>query len=355
MATILERCQALWSRLQSGPATYPTALSIDADRVADGAPAPTLTRDASYLAVRLNQLRLASGRSWWVKVQPMAFVVVELSYDGEPLAVPMVVGPSMIERYGQPVPQGMLFEDTVVAGLHPYKGGRIAITTVLYEVPATNEAKRLLGLVERAAGLFPAGTQLGTYLKVANVVLDGLEDVLGLDDVKPVTGRRHELAPDLGDSLGTGLYVLTDAEVKPRDLWVKDRRLQLRDAESGGFYDLPASDYLLYSLVSVPERNDIDQLAFHPTLREAEKLAHSDASVDGWNRAKAMMTTGFVQVIDSPDLTPPQGDALRATYRDRLKALHEEALADAKMGGEEQADTRRAAALSDAASLLELD
>jgi len=67
----------------------------------------------------------------------MVFVSSELSYDSAEIAVPFVVGPSMIK--GQQTPVGMVFSDTRVAGIHPYRGGRLIVTVILYSV-VRNEA-----------------------------------------------------------------------------------------------------------------------------------------------------------------------------------------------------------------------
>ncbi len=138
MPSIGERLKSIVGWMKEGPTAYPTAIAIPSSRVVDGGPPPELARDASYLTVKLNQLRLASGRKWWVEVEPMALVVTELTYDGGAIAIPFVVGPSMIKQYGHDAPKGMLFDDTTVAGPYPYKGGRIALTTILYEeTPST--------------------------------------------------------------------------------------------------------------------------------------------------------------------------------------------------------------------------
>ena len=40
---------------------------------------------------------------------------------------------------GQQTPVGMVFSDTRVAGIHPYRGGRLIVTVILYSV-VRNEA-----------------------------------------------------------------------------------------------------------------------------------------------------------------------------------------------------------------------
>jgi hypothetical protein len=352
MGSIVERCQRLLNWSASGSASYSTALLIPPERAVDSGAPPTLDVDA-YFAVRLNQMSLSSGRKWWVDVDPMALMVSEFIYDGQHTAAPFVVGPSLIEKHGQPIPHGMRFDDTIVAGLHPYCGGKLSLTAVLYELPRASHARALLQLVETAGSVFTAATNLGAYLKVADVVLDGVEAVLGIDGVRPVAGRRHEIAPDLGDDLGSGYFALVSSEVASGDLWVSQKRLAQREASTGKLSDLTGADFLLYSMRSTRERTDLSPLPFQATATQALNLAAADASDEGWKRAKATLTASFLQIIDSPDLTTDQGDSLRTHLRERIKALHEEARQTANLGAAPQ-DAHRAAALADATSLLDL-
>ncbi len=202
--------------------------------------------------------------------------------------------------------------------------------------------------------MIPAATSVAMYLKVAEVVLDGVEGLLGLNGVRPVTGRRHELDPDFADDLGSGYFAVVNQELDPTEIGVHQRRLVRRDPTTGDYPEVEDTDHLLYRLQTSSVRGDVQALPFYGLIREAEKVARSDASDDGWKRAKALMTAGFSQIVDSPDLTRPHGDALREEYRERLKALRVEALADADMSGDD-VDARRAAAMAQVADTLDLD
>lgn len=351
--SIGDRIRKLLGWMREGPAQYPTAVAIPADRVVGPSTPPTLDRDERYFAVRLNQMRLSSGREWWVHVEPMALVVTEFLYDGDEASIPFVVGPTMIKKHANKVPEGMLFEDTLVAGPHPYKGGRIAITTILYQVPTTNEARRLLALVEGIGGVAAAATNLATYLKVADVLLDGVEGVLNLDGVEPVAGRRHELDPDLEDDLGSGFFTVADSDLAPARLWVRDKKLAREDGGPEILVDVDGADLLLYRLHTMAQRSDVERLPFHDGVREALDVAQSDATDAGWSRAKALMSAAFGHIAASPDLITPHGDALRVTYRDRIKALHDEAVANANLGPA-SAPTPLKNALREAAEVLDL-
>ena len=171
--------------------------------------------------------------------------------------------------------------------------------------------------------------------------------------MRPVAGRRHEIAPDLGDDLGSGYFALISDDVDARDLWVRQRRLAQREATTGELFELTGADFLLYSLRSTTDRTDLDPLPFQAMATQALKLAAADASDEGWKRAKAMLATSFLEIIDSPDLTVAQGDRLRVALRERIKALRQEALESADMG-EAAREPRRAMALADVSGVLDL-
>ena len=84
MPSILERSRELLDWARSGPASYPTAVRIPANRIVGPAPQPRLRSDASYFAVTMHQMRMSKGRRWWVDVDPMVLFVSEFDYDGKP-------------------------------------------------------------------------------------------------------------------------------------------------------------------------------------------------------------------------------------------------------------------------------
>ena len=54
----------------------------------------------------------------------MVFVVSEFVSDKRVETLPYVVGSSMIEQFGQQLPEGMIFADTKVAGCIPTRAAR---------------------------------------------------------------------------------------------------------------------------------------------------------------------------------------------------------------------------------------
>ena len=73
----------------------------------------------------------------------------------------------------------MVFENTPVSGLHPYQGGSLSLTFVLYRVRRQNNADRLLRVLEGLSSAVDPSHTLSMYIRIANAVMDGIEVLLG--------------------------------------------------------------------------------------------------------------------------------------------------------------------------------
>lgn len=257
MKTLAERCKNLWKSTRKTPARIPSRAAIDHDHVDEGGKLGIAFQpNEHYFQVRVNELYLTYSRQWFRTYDPMVLVVSEFIYHKKEEAVPFVVGPMMMQKIGQKMPAGMVFSDTRVAGLHPYRGGRLALTVVLYRVLGKDYLRKLLRIVESAANVLDFSTAVSTYVKVADVVLDGVEALLELGDTDPLIGLRKEFDPDAGEVLEPGYFALIDmdeSELNTDELWVRDSRLvygkSLADAKP--FRD---ADYVLYSIAQTLER-----------------------------------------------------------------------------------------------------
>src|SRR5436309_885560 len=79
-------------------------------------------------------------------------------------------------------------------------------------------------------GPFKAGEQ---YIKVADVVLGGVETLLGLATTKPLVALRREFDPDGQDVFEPGYFALihkSENEVAADRLWVRGNRLVQGDS-----------------------------------------------------------------------------------------------------------------------------
>ena len=333
---LVDRFRSLFDAARAARATLPTRVAIPPAQVDDvarlGAP---LARGAQYFQVRLNEMFLSHARRWFVEYEPMVFVGSEFIYDRAETAVPVVVGPSLLDRFGkQDVPAGMVFENTRVAGMHPYRGGRLAISVVVYRIPREDYARRLLGLVERTAEALDFSTALAAYTRIAGALVEGVEALTGLGKAAPVIGHRREIDPDAGDALHPGYFALVDAEegsLDPATLWVREGRLHVgrtRDAA----VPYREADYILYSIASTAERSDVSTLPFYPQWEHVQREAAVPTD-DAWKSAKANMLALYQSLVLAPDLTPAHAERLADEYARTMKARHQRAVDLGQLGG----------------------
>jgi hypothetical protein len=288
-----------------------------------------------YFEVRINQLFLKNERKWLTQIDPMVFVVSEFLYNKKNQIVPYVVGPGLVRQLQlQKVPQGMIFRNEKVAGLHPYRGGALTLTVVLCQIPVDSPAQALLGVIEKAAKAFDFATVLSTYITIGKVILEGIESLFGLNDTLPLVGLRTTFDPDAGDLFTPNYFALIDAaNVNPHQLCVRDN--QLLKANSMEPYN--DADFVLYSVVRAPDRkrNDIEQLPFYEIWERAvnEAISLKDGS---WNNAKGIMIELVNALYLSPDLTRGQVDSLSNEYWQDLKVMHDQTVKASSLSGSER-------------------
>ena len=228
----------------------------------------------------------------------MVFVLTEFSYGGAAQTVPFVVGPQLLSKWSQELPQGMLFRNTRVAGMYPYRGGRITISMVLGRVERGDLARQFLTVLdEMAASLDPSAT-LSAYTKVAGALVTGVEALFGLSKgTSPIVGLRTELDPAGGPPIRPQYFaLLQDPNVETKHAPRAATGASTRAASPTGL-----GAFVLYSLVGDTTRDDVDSLPFYPLWREVTKFAAvNDAAA--WKTAKSAMSALYQEMALSPDL-----------------------------------------------------
>lgn len=333
MESLADRWTTIWHTLTKSETRLPSRVIIPHSHVVDGEPVEAFRPDEHYFQVRINEMYLAYSREWVKTYDPMVSIVSEFLYNAKREAVPFIVGPSMLEKYKMPAPDGMVFENTRVAGLHPYKGGSIALSVMLYKVSQKDYAKRLLQILEHTVGALDFSNVLSTYLKIAGVALDGIETLFGLEQTVPVIGWRIEIDPDANDRLEPCYFALIDrpeSQIDPQTLWVRDKRLRKGESKDKN-QPFREADYVLYSLVQTPARSDVTGLPFYKLYEEMQKTAASKSQSD-YKRAQIMMSTLAMNLLVSPDLTSPQIDKLQDEYTKEMVRQHERAVNRGTLG-----------------------
>ncbi|HEX9941972.1 MAG TPA: hypothetical protein VGG03_08150 [Thermoanaerobaculia bacterium] len=306
MPTLEEWWDGFWGKVRHSPTILSTRHAILPDHV-DKQPGQRFKRDQQYFVVKINRIFLQYDRQFWTTYAPMALVVSEFQYDGQHTVVPFVVGPSLLENDQIELPRGFMFLDTKVAGIHPYKGGGLKLSIILYRVKRTDLAKQLLKVVENIASVLDFSQVLTTYLKIAGVLVDTVGDIIGTDqNNQPIIGLRQEF--EAGDEFKPGYFALIDSDkIEQGKLWVRDNELLYGDGTNPPkFID---ANYVLYSIDQVTERDDIEKLSFYDQWKTALAEAHT-ANPEKWLSAKANWTALYQMMSLSPDLISPQAEAL---------------------------------------------
>ena len=326
MKTLWERTGELWNNVRRSEAQLPTRIAIPAAQT-DKGKGDLFKPNQNYFQVRVNEMFLQYGREWFSTYLPMVLFISEFSYGRQREVVPFVVGPSMLQENGRTLPdQGLLITNTRVAGVHPYRGGRLTMTAILYRTKQTYYARNLLNVVENAASLLDFSTSLGLYTKIATVVLDGVEALFKVSDTDPVVGWRQESDPDAGDEVVPSYFALINkADVDRTKLWVKENQLCYGDTLQAA-KPYRAADFLLYSLAQTAVRSDANDLPFQELAERVLKDA-SEPTEAHWKSAKANMLSLYQTLNSSPDLTEEQATQLANGFMSKMKERHETAVA----------------------------
>lgn len=337
MSSLSDWWSGFWDQVQHSPAILPIHYPVPASHVDKETGDPFL-RDQHYFVIRINQIFIKYERQLWKEYAPMVLAVSEFDYDEDTMVVPFVVGPSLLEKDKIALPSGFLFSDTKVAGIHPYKGGGLKLTVILYQVKRDDLAKKLLKVVEKMASLLDFSQALATYLKVANVLVDTVMDLIEGDNTnEPIIGLRKEFDPF--DDFAPGYFALIDSRetnVDVGSLWVKGNRLYRGDsmADSEAFTD---ADFVLYSIRQSTSRDDFTKLAFYSQWKVA--MAESwTKDAEKWTSAQANWTTLCQMMALSADLITPQAENLADECYAQMESNHNRVTAKyAQMGAGQSA------------------
>lgn len=322
-----ERSQHVLSQIWEQVNRPPMQIAIPQARVdADNSSDEPFQPHTHYFQVRVNEMYLSKRREWFTTYDPLVFAVTEFIYHRRHVSLPFVVGPTMLEAYGRQLPVGMLFSNTRIAGPYPYRGGRIALAVVLYRVRRDNAIRNILRLLERVAGVVDVSNMVHAYIRIADVLLDGMETLLGANATEPRIGVRMELDPAATGAIHPGFYVLLDPQadaINPEHLRVRNQQLWYGSSAENA-EPFRACDYVLYSLTSTSERSDITTLPFYPLYEQTLAAAMSPGE-SNWKRARINLLTLIQNIELSPDLTIPQARSLSRACIAQVQQSHQQA------------------------------
>jgi hypothetical protein len=289
------------------------------------APVPTdafvgasIAQDAQYFGVTLNQLWLAKGREWWSTYDPLVHVNVDFLYGTAPVSVSRLIGPSILRGKlaggNESVPHGFLQSDILAVGPHPFRGGAVEVTVILYKVRRTEYAKRLIALAENLSTSFGVGPAMMPYLKMGGALVDAVDATFQMGDSVPVLGHQVGLNTALRPLRTQYLALVAGALGAPADARVADGKLSLPGgAES-------STDHVLYSVFAQDRAPPEATAAQAPTIRAMEEsVVHGGDT--GWDRARSMLLAMYLDLRNSPDLLRADADRVLEDCKKSLQEL----------------------------------
>jgi hypothetical protein len=264
-----------------------------------------------YFQIFISEIVLSKKREWLSKITPAISTGTSFRYGAEKRDVPNVVGQTSLNRYGmQTTPDGFIISNIPLVGPHPYRGDNIEFAIILTALEKSDYITKTLNVVEGVNNIFPIPTMLSQYLKVADVVFDGIKDIIG--PAKDRTGmyESYDLKED------SGYYVITNLDtqshqIDKNNLVVNNNELYYREGNKQvHFYEkFTESDYVLYCIEIKDKRTDMDRFFFNEqtsTLIDQAIKVGNDWETD---------VMPFIQelgkvILKSPDLTDKQSKEL---------------------------------------------
>jgi hypothetical protein len=318
-----------WKKITASKSYRPARITVPFSNIDIGAKMQTsFAKNEHYFVVRINEIFLSYKRQWFSTYDPVVFVTTEFLYNAEKYAVPFVVGPSMMSNKMDQIPEGMVFQDTVVAGLHPYRGGNFILSLVLGRMRQENYLRKIVNIIEKTAATYTGGfaTIVSNYTKVANVVLDTMDALFDSSDVEPLIGCRKEFLKEAMDEFSAGYFILMNTDENDVDeskFFIKGNRLYYGDSfdDAEPFRD---SDYVLYSILAAPKRSDTELLPFHTQFLQLQSyvsdipdvISPEQTTIINAKRYKLQDTIRM-----SADLVRPQVKELINEYDTSLKEM----------------------------------
>ena len=281
-----------------------------------------------YFTVRVNEMFLSQKRKWFREYEPMVVCLSTYIYGEQEIDNPFIVGKSLIESKMQNVAEGLVFNDTRIAGIHPYSGGRLVVCFVLCQAVTRDYLAGTLEFVEKIAGVFNENITalIGNYLKIANVVIGGIDKLLDSKAVQPLFGFRKEFDRDASDHFSPGYYVMIDKsprEWNPANFFVKKNCL-LYGSDAASAKSFREDEYMMFSVTRSSERSDTNLLPVWQSYKKIlDELKVNEVSQDQKDKIKGMLRILNIELQQSPDLTQPHARNLITQYIDEVGKLIE--------------------------------
>lgn len=312
--------------------------------------AGVLVQGKHYFSIRLCEMFLKNKTNYISGFIPMTVALNMFTYAGAPCTVPVLVGNQMLQSVEPYIrDQDIEIINTPVLGPLPYCGANVGFFIGLYRVAVDNLAKNLFNLIDNFIGVFKL-TDLSGYLSVAKLIGEGLEQLIGLPQIKMRFGNVNTFGGSGNPFRDCYLLYINSPEgkINRNEFWVEDSRLKTGEKKEK-LRPFTDEDYCLVRIEKLESRPDIDTLPFHKLFL--------DSKTNLWEgnmpEADRLFLTLMRDLARSPDLTSSDRNALMQTYManyQQEKANHETATSILKKTGRR---TVRGAAAVDAMAAVQ--
>lgn len=320
----------LWNKIKSTPTFRPARIRIPSENIDPPLRvASAFVRDQQYFQVTVNEMYLTYEREWFKTWEPIVYTTTQFLYDGKRQEVPFFVGQKkMEESKTEKLPKGMIFENTKVAGLHPYSGGDFSISVILGRAKRNDYLRKVITIIEDISETYLGGfgTSVLAYTNVAKVIADSFEDLLGSDDVEPLIGHKITMSPDVAEGFYPGYFVLVNEDEGNLDaskLYIKNGHLVYGDSlQTASPYR--NDDYVLYSVLATNSRSDVEVLPYFESFRKLKQfVAGFQGNINDEQKKdiEARLIAVSHEVRNSPDLTRGQVEKQLDEFWEEIKQM----------------------------------
>ncbi len=300
----------LWNNVKSAPTFVPSYIEFPPEQTDAPNQLAQFNERQHYFMMSVSEMFLSYQRLWHQNFYPMVFTVCGFKYGGKEIEIPYLIGPSLLKKYEQKVPKGMLYFNTPVVGMHPWRGGNVSLSVILCRVAGTNNAEKFLNVIEDVSGSLDFASGISQFTKVGRVVLNGIDTLLGFNQTEPLLGLNNNFGQAAGNVFKPGFHALIQAEnLDKSKFWVKNNRLCYGNSlESSKEYR--ESDFVLFRIGISEKRHDLDSLPFYEEYNEIyDQISHlNEITQKERDLLRPKMLHLCVSIKQSPDLTWAQAN-----------------------------------------------
>lgn len=316
----------IWNKIKGADSFRVAHFEITPDNTDAAKPPLPLQPKEEYFEVMVNELYLSYKRKWFKEYDPVVYVVSEFIYERQKQVVPFVVGPSLMEGKIANLPDGMIFENVKVAGLHPYRGGDFGLGVVLARSKRVDYLRKIIKIITDTAATYTGSfaTLVSQYTKVADVVLNSIDALFDSHDLEPLIGYQRTYTSG-NNAFAPGYHVLLnedESNIDEHKFFVKKNRLCYGNTVDDAI-PYRTDDYVLYSIVATKERSDMDLLQFSTQFYDLQNMVKDMPAVSQDENKIIIAKFSSLQntIRMSPDLVRSQIRVLIDSYWDEIKEM----------------------------------